>query len=53
MKVVSDVFWGSKFNDKLMDFGIKGAPSKDYTSAMFLECAKSIFEQWSECFEGF
>ena len=47
MKSVSDVFLGSKFCQKLVDFGTKFEPSEDDTWVWFLKCAKFIFERQS------
>ena len=50
MKLASEVFFVSNWDGKLMDFGIKFEPSQDDTLAEVVKCAKSIFEQQSECF---
>ena len=53
MKSVSDVFWGSNFNQNLMDFDPKCESHEDDTLPEVLKCAKSIFEQQFQCFQGF
>ena len=53
MKSVSDVFWGPKLGQKMIDFGTKFEPSEDDTLLYVLKCAKSIFEQQSMSFDGF
>ena len=53
MKLVSDVFWGLKLDQKLIDFGTKFEPGEDDTLLYVLKCAKSIFEQQSMRFDGF
>ena len=52
MKSVSDVFFGSKFCQKLVDFGTKFEPSADDTLLEVLKCVKSIFEKHSMHFDG-
>ena len=53
MKLASEVFFVSNWDGKLMDFDTKFEPSQDDTLAEVVKCAKSIFEQQSECFQGF
>ena len=43
----------SIFGPKFIDVGTKFEPIEDDTLLEVLKCAKSIFEQQSECFEGF
>ena len=50
MKLASEVFFVSNWDGKLMDFDTKFEPSQDDTLAEVSKCAKSIFEQQSECF---
>ena len=47
MKLASEVFFGSNWDGKLMDFGSKFEPSQDDSLAKVVRCAKSIFEQHS------
>ena len=53
MELASEVFFVSNWDGKLMDFDSKFEPSQDDTWAEVVKCAKSIFEQQSECFLGF
>ena len=53
MKLVSDVFWGLKLDQKLIDLGTKCEQGEDDTLLYVLRCAKSIFEQQSISFDGF
>ena len=50
MKLASGMFFASNWDGKLMDFDTKFEPSQDDTLAEVSKCAKSIFEQQSECF---
>ena len=53
MKSVSDVFWGLKLGQKIIDFGTKFELSEDDTLLYVLKRAKSICEQQSMSFDGF
>ena len=53
MESVADIFLGSKFGSKLMDFGTKFKPNEDATLVESLKCGKSIFAQQSMHFYRF